>query len=109
MTGASWRASYTQGAIDFIVEHVTSERVAGKLFEYRSLLEEFPDLGKPYDPDYAAAKTPFACREIHVPDMPFTMYYLKCEDERRIIIFCIEFQRVEPNSRFSGADLPFSS
>lgn len=108
MTGRLWRVSYAQSVIDFIIEHVASERVANKLFEYRQLLQEFPDFGKPYDPDYAAARTPFDCREISVPDTPFTLYYLKQEAEERIIIFCIEFQRTDPNARFSGIDFSAS-
>lgn len=104
MTGDGWRASYTQSAIDFIIEHAASEHVASKLFEYRRLLQDYPDLGKAYDPDYPAARPPFDCREIHVPDTPFTLYYLKNEEERLVVIFCIEFQRAQPNSRFSGVD-----
>ena len=99
-----WHAAYTQYAIDFIQEHVTSKRVLAKLFEYRRLLEEVPDLGRVHDPIYPAAKTPFTCRELPVPDTPFTLYYLKNEEDRRIVIFCIEYQRVDPNARFSRID-----
>ncbi len=99
-----WSATYTQSAITFILEHVTSERVARKLFEYRSLLEELPDLGSPYCPEYPAARPPFPCRAIPVSDTPFTIYYMKQEEQRRLIIFCIEFQRTDPNARFSQID-----
>lgn len=104
MTEPSWLVEYTEAAVNFIADHVNSRRVADKLFEYRVLLQEFPDLGKPYDPVYPAARIPFACREIAVPDTPFTIYYMKHEDERKIIIFCIEHQRVDPNARFAGID-----
>lgn len=99
-----WQAAYTQSAIDFIMQHVSSERVARKLFEYRDLLEQFPDLGAPYQPDYPAAIPPFPCRCIAVPDTPFSLYYLKQEDRRRIVVFCVEFQRQDPNARFSSLD-----
>ena len=104
MTKASWSASYTQFALDFIQRNVTSKRVAEKLFEYRRLLEQYPDLGRAHDPDYPAARTPFPCRELPVPDTPFTLYYLKQPETMRIIIFCIEYQRRDPNARFSGID-----
>ncbi|WP_251212400.1 hypothetical protein [Adlercreutzia murintestinalis] len=99
-----WSVVYTQYAIDFISEHVESKWVLQKILEYRTLLETVPDLGRSYDPDYPAARTPFACRELPVPDTPFTLYYLKEEEERRIVIFCVEYQRADPNARFSSID-----
>lgn len=99
-----WYAFYTQYAIDFILNNVTSERVAKKLFSYRELLEGVPDLGRPYDPIYPAARSPFPCRELLIPDTPFVVFYLKDEDKKRITIFCIEYQRCDPNARFSAID-----
>lgn len=99
-----WTTVYTRSAIDFIVAEVRSERVAEKLFSYRALLETAPDLGRAYDPDYPAARPPFPCRCIAVPDTPFSLYYLKEDDLRRIVVFCIEYQRTEPNARFSSFD-----
>ena len=99
-----WTAAYTQSAIDFILSNVTSERVASRLFECRALLETAPDLGRCYDPEYPAARPPFPCRYIPVADTPFTLYYLKDEEARSIVIFCIEYQRADPNARFSSLD-----
>ncbi len=96
-----WSVAYTKHAMSFIESNVTSERVARKIFQYRELLESFPDLGRPYDPDYPAARPPFPCRQISIPDTPFTLYYLKEEDNKRIVIFTIEYDRASPNARFS--------
>ncbi|WP_281653744.1 hypothetical protein [Eggerthella sinensis] len=99
-----WSAFYTRSAIDFILNEVESERVASKLFAMRELLETSPELGRSYDPDYPAARPPFPCRYISVPDTPFTVYYLKDEEKRQIVLFCIEYQRLDPNRRFSSVD-----
>lgn len=99
-----WKVAYTQSAIRFIGDNVESERIARKIFAYRELLESFPDLGHAYDPIYPAAKPPFPCRALSVPDTPFTLYYLKDEDAHRIIIFCVDFQRADPNACFSTMD-----
>lgn len=96
-----WQAFYTQYAMDFIAQNVNSKEVAKKIFKYRELLEYFPDLGAPYNPSYPAAIPPFPCRSIAVPDTPFTLYYLKENELQRVVVFCIDFQRVEPNARFS--------
>ena len=96
-----WSVFYTVSALEFISNEVSSERVARKIFEYRSLLESFPDLGRAYDPEYSAARPPFLRRCIAVPDTPFVLYYLKEEEGRRIVIFCIDYRRRDPNARFS--------
>lgn len=97
-----WSVFYTQRAIDFIIDNVDSERVANKIFKYRELLESMPDLGRFYDPEYPAARPPFPCRCIAVSDTPFAIYYIKEEEARRVVIFCIEYQRVDPHARFSN-------
>lgn len=84
-----------------MMEHVTSERVARKVFSYRELLETTPDLGRSYDPLYPAARPPFPCRVVSVPDTPFDLYYIKEEERRRIVVICLEFQRIDPHARFS--------
>lgn len=98
----TWSVVYTRAAIDFIMAEVHSQRVADKLFSYRELLEAVPDLGRAYDPSYPAARPPFPCRYAAVPDTPFLLFYLKDEENRRLIVFCIEYQRVDPSARFSG-------
>lgn len=99
-----WSVQYTEFALQFIRDNVHSKRVAEKIFSYRELLEEFPDIGANYNPQYSAARPPFPCRSIAVPDTPFSLYYLKDEAARRIIIFAIEYNRSDPNSRFSHVD-----
>lgn len=103
-TKETWCASYTESVLNFIEKNVTSERVARKIFHYREQLELFPDMGAPYDPVYPAARPPFPCRSISISDTPFTLFYLKLEEEKRVIIFCIEYDRTDPNSRFAHPD-----
>ncbi|MEG0505755.1 MAG: type II toxin-antitoxin system RelE/ParE family toxin, partial [Raoultibacter sp.] len=90
---------YTEYVIDFIVEQVTSKRVYEKIDGYREVLASFPDIGKPYDPMYRAARPPFPCRSIPVPDTPFTLYYLKDDDCREVVVFFIEHQALNPEYR----------
>lgn len=101
---APWSVSYTRHAIEFLKTVITSERVLRKIFKYRALLQETPDLGRMYDPEYPAARPPFPCRYIPIPDTPFTLYYLKDDEKREIVIFSIDFQRTDPNARFSSFD-----
>lgn len=98
----TWSVLYTKSALDFFAKNVTSKRVARKIFSYRALLQEVPDLGRAYDPIYPAARPPFPCRVVSIPDTPFDLYYLKDEDNARIVVLCLEFQRVDPNARFSS-------
>ncbi len=98
----TWHAFYTGSALKFIQENITSERVVRKLFDYRELIESQPYIGRAYDPEYAAARPPFPCRFVTVPDTPFTIFYFLDEDEHHIVHFCIEYQRKDPNARFSS-------
>ena len=98
----AWKVLYAKSALRFIEENVWSERVLRKIFDCRELLESMPDLGRPYDPAYPAARPPFPCREIVIPDTPFSLHYIKQEETRQIVILCLEFQRVDPNARFSS-------
>ena len=61
---------YTNGVVSFMIDAIWSKRVYEKVDSYRSLLAQFPDLGTPYDPVYVAARPPFPCRHIAVPDTP---------------------------------------
>lgn len=101
----TWKARYTRHAIDFIKNNVTSRRVADKIFECRALLETAPDLGRVYDPEYPAARPPFPCRCLPISDTPFTLYYLKNEREKEIVVFSVDYQRGNPNTRFSFIDI----
>lgn len=61
----------------------------------------FPDLGTPYQPEYAAARPPFPCRAVAVPDTPFTLYYITLEEARTLVVIFIENQASDPNERFN--------
>lgn len=86
---------------DFIVRSVWSERVYSKMMDYMELLSVFPDLGTPYQPEYAAARPPFPCRAVAVPDTPFTLYYITLEEARALVVIFIENQASNPNERFN--------
>lgn len=97
-----WTARYTRSAEDFIAEHARTKKIAERLFEYRAMLQAFPGLGRPYDPSYPAARPPFPCRVLPVPDTPFDIYYIKDDGERTVTIFAVEFKASDPRGRFSG-------
>lgn len=99
-----WRVAYTEAALRFISRNVTSVKTAERIYRYEKLLEQMPDFGVPYDPYYDAAMPPFPCRQVRIPDTPFTMYYLKDEESRRIVIFSIAFSRADPRTRFRGIE-----
>ena len=92
---------YANAVTDFIIANVWSKQVLERIFAYRHLLEDFPDLGAPYDPEYRSARPPFPCRRIAVPDTPFSLYYMKDDEHRRIQVFYIEHQGADPSHRFS--------
>lgn len=98
---------YTDEVARFISKHVRSSRVLDRIENYCQLLANFPDLGTPYDPDYPAARLPFPCRFVAVPDTPFTFYYLKVEEARKIVILYVEHQGIDPNVRFDWECLSF--
>lgn len=97
-----WSARYTQSAENFIAENAKTKKIAEKLIEYRVLLQNFPGLGRPYDPSYPAARPPFPCRVIAVPDTPFDIYYIKDDEEKAVTIFAVEFKTGNPLTRFSS-------
>lgn len=94
---------YTRSVVDFMMERIESERVYNRIDEYRTVLRRFPDIGGDYLPHYDAARPPFPCKRIAVPDTPFTLYYRKDVEERRVTVFCIEHQRANPRSRFNAS------
>lgn len=98
-----YEVAYTRYVIDFMMERIESERVYNRIDEYRTVLSHFPDIGGDYDPHYDAARPPFPCKRIAVPGTPFTLYYRKDEEERRVTIFYIEHQRADPRGRFSAS------
>lgn len=97
---------YTRSVVDFMMTEIESERAYDKIDEYRHVLASFPDIGRRYDPYYDAARPPFPCRFIAVPDTPFTLYYAKDDDRRRVTVFHIEHQKANPCTRFVGGFAP---
>lgn len=91
---------YTENVIEFILAHISSERVYDKVDSYRFVLSDFPEIGTPYQPYYPAARPPFSCRWVAVPDTPFTLYYLIEIEDARIVVFYIEHQSANPQERF---------
>lgn len=100
-------AYYTTEAIQVIAEQVYSEQVLEKMEHLRALLETAPELGRVYDPAYPAAKPPFECRVLAVPDSPFALYYVVDEEHEEIIIFHAENPRMDPEERFAYAVMPW--
>lgn len=96
-----YRVVFANSVLDFIDEHVGSERVLAKIEQYEDLLSHYPALGAVYDPDYPAARPPITCRQLPIPETPFTLYYAIDEDARQVNVFYIEFKGADPRSRFS--------
>ncbi len=95
-----YNAVITEDVWDFFDENVYSEKVSNKILETIDLLENFPEIGRVYDPEYLAAKPPFACRSIPISDSPFVIYYFISEKDSEVVIFSMQFQRANPNERF---------
>ena len=95
-----YEVEYVERAISFLEENVWTEQVLDRIVRYVDLLSEFPDLGTPYNPDYPAAKPPFSCRSIAIPDTPFTLYYVKDDERLLVTIVYIEHQGANPEERF---------
>lgn len=98
---------YSKSVLSFMLDTITSKRVYEKVDSYRHLLAAFPELGTPYQPEYAAARCPFPCRCIPVPDTPFTIYYGIDDEHRTIEVFYMEHQNANPHERFSWECLSF--
>lgn len=86
----------TQFVVDYLMDRVDSKRVYDRIDQYREVLALFPDIGHEYDPTYAAARPPFPCRFVAIPDTPFTLYYTKDEMKCEVVVFYIEHQHANP-------------
>ena len=92
------RVTLANSVLDFIEEHVYSERVLKRIETYVELLEDYPYLGAVYAPDSPAARPPAPCR--HIPDTPFTLYYAVDVEREEVEIFYIDFSAADPRGRF---------
>lgn len=97
----AYAVEYTEYVVDFIIDNVESEAVYNRIDSCRDLLAQFPSIGKPYDPVYPAARPPFSCRVIAVPDTPFSLYYLKDDAVEQVVVFYVEHQASNPAYRFA--------
>lgn len=100
-----YQVVFANSVLDFIEEHVSSERVLAKIEQYEELLSQYPALGAPCDPDYPAARPPITCRRLPIPETPFTLYYAIEEEHEQINVFYIEFRGANPTERFSYSGL----
>lgn len=87
-------------ALGFIDAHVYSERILARIETYIDLLGDYSYLGAVYDPDYPSPKPPIGCRQLSIPDTPFTLFY--CVDEARstVNVLYIDFSTGDPLKRF---------
>ena len=97
----SYTIEVTESVAQFIEEYVTTERIYGRIRECMGLLADYPRMGRTYDPEYAAARTPFACRQMTVSDTPFTLYYLIDDEAAKVVAFSLGFSAEDPRRRFA--------
>ena len=67
----SYNVEITDYAADFIEQNVALESVLRRFEWAVEMLSAFPSLGPAYDPEYIAARPPFSCRYLPLPDTPF--------------------------------------
>ena len=92
---------FADSVLEFIDEHVTSERVFARIETYADLLAHYPYLGASYDPAYEAARPPVPCRYVPVPDTPFTLYYAVDDDAQVVNVFYLDYSAADPQRRFA--------
>ncbi len=65
-------------------------------------LEDFPLLGRAYDPDYEAARPPMPCRVLYAGR--YGVYYMLTDDAPvpLLVVLAIEDERRDSMRRFSG-------
>jgi len=95
-----YASEVTSNVVEFILAHVSRETTLGKIEAVVSIIEEFPGMGHVYDPECPAARTPFPCRYIVVPETPFTIHYLKDDVAHKVVVFDIEWSAGDPVDRF---------
>lgn len=91
----------TDYAVNFIEEHVTYPATLSRIEQAVGMLAAFPAMGLAYEPEYMAARPPFACRYLPLSDTPFTLYYLKDDAAERVVVFDIEWTAGDPTTRFA--------
>ncbi|MDM8300221.1 type II toxin-antitoxin system RelE/ParE family toxin [Collinsella tanakaei] len=96
----TYRVTFANSALDFIEEHVYSERILERIETYAELLADYPRIGTVYEPSYPAAKLPLPCRYINIPDTPFTLFYSVDDAVQEIDVLYVNFSAGNPRGRF---------
>lgn len=79
---------------------IASKTDRQKIKKMLQVLDTVPEIGRVYDPDYAAARPPFEMRVVSAGR--YGIYYVVNEDKRRVDVLFIEDQRRNPLNRFYG-------
>lgn len=69
------------------------------------LLEEFPEIGHPYRPEYDASLPPVDCMQMLVDKTHCTLYYMIEERSRELIFFYLGDTRQNPLTIFDDIDI----
>ena len=99
---AACRVEITEFAASFIEEQVSNPTIYQKILDYLNILREYPQFGCVYDPQYPAARPPFACRYIVVSDTPFTLYYTYDLSKNVVTVIAVTYTAGDPSKRFLG-------
>ncbi len=98
----AWRVEIAEYALAFIDENVTHPAAFTAIERAVEMLAAFPRMGAVYEPEYVAARPPFSCRHLPLPDTPFSLYYCLREETETVVIFDIEWSAGDPKKRFRG-------
>lgn len=79
---------------------ITAKRDRQKIKKILQLLDTVPEIGRIYDPNYAAARPPFAMRVVFAGR--YGIYYVIEEAEKTVRVLFIGNQRRDPLNRFYG-------
>ncbi|WP_165063122.1 hypothetical protein [Adlercreutzia sp. ZJ154] len=69
------------------------------------LLENFPNLGRPYNPDYDAALPPIDCMQMFVNKTHCVLYYTIDERNKELVFFYLGDTRQNPLTIFDDIDI----
>ncbi len=79
---------------------ITAKSDRAKVRKMLQVLDTVPEIGRVYDPDYPAARTPFEMRVAFAGR--YGIYYTIVESEHEVRVLFIEDQRRDPLNRFFG-------
>ncbi len=93
----SYRVELTQEAL-LAYTHIRSKKLARRVDEVFDLLQQFPWIGKEYEPLYPVNQVPFDLRVISADR--YGIFYVVDESSETVIIYFIEDWRRNPKDRF---------